>query len=115
LHWAGLVLAAKLKLVEDIIELFKAFDLPCNTDLECLIFSCFNTIDKVELFRKIVTRLFLDGTIILYQVMMWGEAVGDRHFHKVKLYLANWIGSTIIILGDKSHAVSVVQTRWGIC
>jgi hypothetical protein len=92
------VLATKLQFIEYVIKLFdQAFDLPCNTDFNGLVISCFNTMHKAKFLGAIFTRLFVDITIVAYHMAFLSKVMSDRHFHELGLNFEDWVGCIIIL------------------
>jgi hypothetical protein len=78
----SLVLAPKLVFVEYVIKFFyKAFDLPCEADLESLVFSCFNNVDNVEFLGSVITRLFVNYKDISDQMSFRSKSMSYWQFH----------------------------------
>jgi hypothetical protein len=87
---AIMLLATELELIEDTVEFFdQAFDIPCRTDVKGLVLSCFNTMNKATFLRAIITSLFVDSTIIAYQMALWGKTMRDRHVRELILNIAD--------------------------
>jgi hypothetical protein len=72
----------KLEFIENVVDFFnESFDLPGHTDLKSLILHGFNTVHNAEFFRSVFPGLFIDDTVVSYQVALGSKTTRNRHVH----------------------------------
>jgi hypothetical protein len=79
----SLMLMTKLECIEDVSTFSnEEFNLPCNADLERLIFGSIDAMDEAEIFRTVVSRIFLDCNIVAFEMSVRCKIMGDWHLHQ---------------------------------